>query len=172
METINLKSKDGKTISVNRSILTRSAVLQRKLEELNAADTNGDTLDVPEADGDCLRKIIKWMERQEGTYEGSEMDNGEVMIPNNQEQNMVPFVGNNVMGGAFDKEMFTSFPQICVLVAAANRLGVQDIIDAAVRFVVDWKQGKNLEDLREMMENGTTQIRGSHQAGDSNGMQR
>uniref|UniRef100_A0A182VZR0 SKP1 component POZ domain-containing protein n=1 Tax=Anopheles minimus TaxID=112268 RepID=A0A182VZR0_9DIPT len=168
METIKLKSKDGKIITAHRSTLARSVVLQKKLEELNGAAENRDTLDVPEADGDCLRKIIQWMERHEVSHDGTERDSAELMIPNNQEQNLAPSAGKC---GTFDKEMFTSFPQMCVLMAVANRLRVQDFIDAAVRFVVDWKQGKNLEDIREMMENGATHVRGSPQTGDGAGMQ-
>ncbi|XP_053660378.1 uncharacterized protein LOC128709407 [Anopheles marshallii] len=171
MEIIQLKSRDGKLISVNRSILSRSVVLQRKLEELNAAADNGNTLDVPEADGECLRKIIQWMERPAGTSEGIENGSVELMIPNNQEQNLVPSAGNTLESDGFDKEMFGSFPQLCVLMAAANRLQLQDLKDAAVRFVVEWKQGKNLEDLREMMENGASHVRGPQQSGGGSGMQ-
>uniref|UniRef100_A0A182M6B6 SKP1 component POZ domain-containing protein n=1 Tax=Anopheles culicifacies TaxID=139723 RepID=A0A182M6B6_9DIPT len=173
MEKIKLKSKDGKIVTAKRSILKRSEVLQKRLDELIGAAENCDTLDVPEADGDCLRKIVQWLERQEVTYDGSENDSTEVMIPNNQEQNLVPFAGisGTMEGGTFDKEMFTSFPHMCVLMAAANRLRVQDIINDGVRFVIGWKEGKNLEDIREMMENGATNIRGSLQVGDGTGLQ-
>ncbi|XP_052890914.1 uncharacterized protein LOC128299093 [Anopheles moucheti] len=171
MDIIQLKSRDGKIISASRSILNRSVVLEKKLEELNTAAENGNTLDVPEADAECLRKLIQWMERQARTSEGTENGSAELMIPNNQEHNLAPSAGNTLENGVFDKEMFTNFPQLCLLMAAANRLQLQDFKDAAVRFVVEWKQGKNLEDLREMMENGASHVRGPHQSDGGSGMQ-
>uniref|UniRef100_A0A182Y3X1 SKP1 component POZ domain-containing protein n=1 Tax=Anopheles stephensi TaxID=30069 RepID=A0A182Y3X1_ANOST len=169
MDTIQLKSRDGKIVIAKRIILARSTVLQKKLDELNDSTEKGDTLEVSEADGESLGKIIQWMNRMEGSsQEETEPDGAsEPMIPNNQEQEMERVANNNTTegcDGAFDKEWFTSFPQFCVLVAVANRLRLADFVDAAVRFVVEWRVGKNLEDIREMMDNLGSNVRGPIQA--------
>uniref|UniRef100_A0A182SF06 Uncharacterized protein n=1 Tax=Anopheles maculatus TaxID=74869 RepID=A0A182SF06_9DIPT len=91
------------------------------------------------------------------------------MIPNNQEQNQEQRANNNAEegGATFDKEWFTNFQQFCVLMAAANRLRVQDLVDAAVRFLVGWREGKDMDEIREMMENLGSNVREPNQAGDA-----
>ncbi|XP_050072189.1 uncharacterized protein LOC126560070 [Anopheles maculipalpis] len=178
METIQLKSRDGKTFTVQRTILARSTVLQKKLDELESSKANGDILDVPEADGESLSKLVQWMNRQasssqEGTENGTASQS---MIPNNQEQEQ-PGGGHknakeNGGGAAFDKEWFSSIPQLCVLIAVAHRLRLVDFVDAAVSFVIEWREGKHLEDIREMMENQFTSVCGPNQAADGTGTER
>uniref|UniRef100_A0A182NQH5 SKP1 component POZ domain-containing protein n=1 Tax=Anopheles dirus TaxID=7168 RepID=A0A182NQH5_9DIPT len=90
MESVKLKSNDGEIIVAKRSIINQSSVLQKKLEELEAAgEKHGEQfLSIPEADGNCLRKIIQWMDNQKETPPSQtvEKDSEDDAIPNNQEQ--------------------------------------------------------------------------------------
>uniref|UniRef100_A0A182P516 SKP1 component POZ domain-containing protein n=1 Tax=Anopheles epiroticus TaxID=199890 RepID=A0A182P516_9DIPT len=153
-----------------------SPVLGQKLEELlGSGDAERKTvIDVPEADGYCLRKILQWLAaRKEVEHsQGTENNNSEeVEIPNNQEQcveqrNAGSCAGDSECFATFEKEYFTQFLDFCVLISAANRLQVRDFIDTATRFVMSWRQNKNLDDLRELLEQGTSLVRaGSDPAG-------
>ncbi|EAU77090.1 AGAP002747-PA [Anopheles gambiae str. PEST] len=165
METIKLKTKDGKVITAKRHLLKKSSVLEKKLEELaeEASSEVGTIMNVPEADENSLRNILQWLERCERTTEsegsGTIDASEEAEIPNNQEQNMDRNTGSGETGATFDKEYFTNFRQFCVMIAVANRLQVQEFVDAAVRFVIEWKQDKSLDEIRGLLERQELSVR-------------
>uniref|UniRef100_A0A182KEP9 SKP1 component POZ domain-containing protein n=1 Tax=Anopheles christyi TaxID=43041 RepID=A0A182KEP9_9DIPT len=167
MDTIKLKAKDGEIVTVQRNLLKHSSVLEKKLEELDETAEAGAVVEVPEADGNSLGKIIQWLEQCKGNAQsdGTEKNNysEEMEIPNNQEQNVNRNAPSSETIAPIDKEYFTNFRQFCVLIAVANRLKVQEFVDAAVRFVLEWKEGKSLDEIREMLEQDAPQVRPQNQ---------
>ncbi|XP_053679616.1 uncharacterized protein LOC128730569 [Anopheles nili] len=158
MEIIKLKAKDGEIINTKRSVLKISEILQKMMEELTPVEDGENLLTVPDVDGDCLCKIVMWMEHYaEVQDKRSGRDSEDIEIPNNQEQHP-QWLGGTAKNNAWNIEFFSNFPQIFIMIAAANRLKVHSLVDAAVHFLFACSKGKHSEEIRDLAENGVIEI--------------
>uniref|UniRef100_A0A182INR3 SKP1 component POZ domain-containing protein n=1 Tax=Anopheles atroparvus TaxID=41427 RepID=A0A182INR3_ANOAO len=150
MEQISLKSKDGVIIHVESSVLKQSKVLNAKMEAMKAENNTDFIIPVQDVNALYLSILVKWMERPiKKDSDNQNSENSE--IPNNQEQE-VPTRNPKKKRDDWDVQFFRAHRrQAFRLMAAANRLGVENFDQTFGRLLHMWIREKTPEQVYDLV---------------------